>query len=116
MKCVKSGGYNEDNELIASDKWELMEFLDNEGELLSNIVEYVEENYDFSDFIESMIEYESFYATPDEIREEYAENEIIEGEDFELCGLEALYWYEKGDEIDGEEDEEDEEDEDEEDE
>ena len=52
MKCVKSGWYNEDGELIASDKWELLEFLENEGELLSNIVEYVEENYDFSDLIE----------------------------------------------------------------
>ena len=105
MNCVKSGWYNEDGELVASDRWELMEFLDNEGELLSNIVEYVEENYDFSDFIESMIEYESFYATPDEIREEYAENEIIEGEDFELWGLEVLYWHEEGDELDGEDEE-----------
>ena len=116
MNCVKSGWYNEDGELVASDRGELMEFLDCEGELLSRLVEYVEQNYDFSDFIESMIEYESFYATPDEIREEYAENEIIEGEDFELCGCEPLYWHEEGDEIDGEEDEEDEEDEDEEDE
>lgn len=113
MKCMKTGWYNEDNELVASDRWELMDFLDCEGELLSRLVEYVEQNYDFSDFIESMIEYESFYATPDEIREEYAENEIIEGEDFELCGCEALYWHEEGDEIDGEEDEDEEDEEDE---
>ena len=106
MKCVKSGWYNEDGELIASDKWELLEFLENEGELLSNIVEYVEENYDFSDFIESMMEDECFYASPEEIREEYAENMLIAGEDFELCGFEVLYWHEEGDELD--EDEEDE--------
>ena len=116
MKCVKSGWYNEDGELVASDRWELMEFLDCEGELLSRLVEYVEQNYDFSDFIEAMMEDEGFYASPEEIREEYAENEIIEGEDLELCGCAALYWHEEGDEIDGEEDEEDEEDEDEEDE
>lgn len=109
MKCVKSGWYNEDGELIASDKWELLEFLEDEGELLSNIVEYVEENYDFSDFIESMMEDEVFYASPEEIREEYAENMLIEGEDFELYGLEVLYWHEEGDELD--EDEIDEEDE-----
>ena len=106
MKCVKSGWYNEDNELIASDKWELLEFLDNEGELLSNIVEYVEENYDFSDFIESMMEDECFYASPEEIREEFAENMLIEGEDFELWGCEVLYWHEEGDELDGEDEEE----------
>ena len=108
MKCAKAGWYNEDNELVASDRWELMEFLENEGELMSRLVEYVEENYDFSDFIEAMLEGEVFYASPEEIREEYALNEIVEGEDFELFYSEWLTWFEEGDEIDGEEEEEEE--------
>lgn len=106
MKCMKTGWYNEDNELVASDRWELMEFLENEGELLSRLVEYVEQNYDFSDFIESMMEDECFYASPEEIREEYAENEIIEGEDFELFYSEWLTWFEEGDDMDEEEEDE----------
>lgn len=114
MKCMKTGWYNEDNELVASDRWELMDFLEEEGELMNRLVEYVCDNYDFEDFVEEMFRNESFYASPEELREEYAENEIIEGEDFELFCYEYLTWFEKGDNMGDEEEEEDDEEEEEE--
>ena len=132
MRIPVSGWYvareedaKEGLEYIGEDVDALAEWMDNEGELIDTVKEWAVDNYDFEDFIDSILNYDSVWADRDDIISEWKES-IDESDTLYVDGSSVEY-YEEGDEVsvfflidgDGEvttSDDEDEEDEDEEDE
>ena len=132
MRIPVSGWYvtrEEDSkeglEYIGEDVDALAEWIDNEGELIDTVKEWAVDNYDFEDFIDSILNYDSPYADRDDIISEWKES--IDESDTIYISDSTVEYYEEGDEVsvfflidgDGEvttSDDEDEEDEDEEDE
>ena len=132
MRIPVSGWYvtreedsNEGLEYIGEDVDALAEWIDNEGELIDTVKEWAVDNYDFEDFIDSILNYDSPYADRDDIISEWKES--IDESDTIYISDSTVEYYEEGDEVsvfflidgDGEvttSDDEDEEDEDEEDE
>ena len=104
MKIPVSGWYvtrEEDSkeglEYIGEDIDELAEWMDNEGELIDTVKEWAVDNYDFEDFIDSILNYDSTWADRDDIISEWKES-IDESDTLYVDGS-AVEYYEEGDEV-----------------
>ena len=99
VKIQESGWYEEGEtfELIATNQDEMVEYLDDIGELNDLVAEYIEGEYDFSDFIESAMD-GCLYLNRDDMVGEFKKYEVIKGEDFST-GNAWYSWYDAGDTV-----------------
>lgn len=98
MIIEESGWYATDKDeirLVARNKDELIDYLDNENCLTDIVSEYICHDYDMEDFIDCILRYDGFYMTREDMIEAFANDEIEEGRDFD-SGSEWLEWLEAG--------------------
>ena len=93
MIIEKTGWYAEDEkgnpEFIASTKEEMVEHLEDTGDLEDVVTQYICDNFDMEDFIREKM-YDREYMDREDMIEDFKEHEITEGEDFDT----GWVWYE----------------------
>lgn len=95
MIVEKAGWYDEDMNLIASTTDEMVGYLDYTDRLVELVVEYICNEYDMCDFIENIMRYDGFYMTRDDMIKAFANDVIVEGDDFD-AGWAWYSWYDAG--------------------
>lgn len=101
MIFEQSGWYTEDVRgnyvLVATDKDELIEYLESEDELNDIVTEYICDNFDMQDFISEKM-YDREYMNREDMIEDFKDHEIEEGRPFDVGGY-WIEWFDEGEEI-----------------